>query len=108
VPKKGRVSLAWAAANKDDAVFENPEEVRLDRTPNPHVAFGFGPHLCLGAAHARLLVRTLLTRLSRQIASITVLSEEKNVEEQERYERSVGYLSLKVRFTPTPECDRPE
>ena len=108
VPKKGRVSLAWAAANKDDAVFENPEEVRLDRKPNPHVAFGFGPHLCLGAAHARLLVRTLLTRLSRQIASITVLSEEKNVEEQERYERSVGYLSLKVRFTPTPECARPE
>jgi cytochrome P450 len=57
------VSLNFAAANYDETVFECPEEVRLDRRPNPHVAFGFGPHLCLGAAHARLIVRSLITTL---------------------------------------------
>ena len=57
-----RVSLCFASANFDETVFENPEEVRLDRKPNPHVTFGFGPHLCLGAAHARLILRTLLKR----------------------------------------------
>ncbi|MDZ4288335.1 MAG: cytochrome P450, partial [Prosthecobacter sp.] len=65
VPVKagGRVSLGWASANLDEAVFDAPEEVRLDRKPNPHISFGFGTHLCLGAPHARLIVRSLLQAL---------------------------------------------
>ena len=39
----GRISLTWAAANRDPEAFENPNEVNLERKPNPHVAFGFGP-----------------------------------------------------------------
>ncbi len=62
----GRVSLGWAAANFDETVFEAPQEVRLDRKPNPHLSFGFGPHLCLGAPHARLIVRSLLQALVNQ------------------------------------------
>ena len=108
VPAKGRVSLAWAAANKDPAIFEKPEDVQLARKPNPHVAFGFGPHLCLGAAHARLLLRTLLSQLALCVSKIEVLSEEKNIEEQASYERRVGYQSLSVRFTPALESVRPE
>ncbi|NIP95555.1 MAG: cytochrome P450, partial [Akkermansiaceae bacterium] len=54
-----RVSLCWASANRDESVFEAPEEVRLDRKPNPHLTFGAGPHLCLGAAHMRLIMRLL-------------------------------------------------
>ncbi|MDB4259847.1 cytochrome P450 [Akkermansiaceae bacterium] len=107
VPEKGRVSLAWAAANKDPAVFENPEDVQLARKPNPHLAFGFGAHLCLGAAHARLILRSLLGELSQRVSAVTVLSEEKNVEKQAHYTRSVGYQSLKVRLTPAQEYDRP-
>ena len=60
VPAGGRVSICWAAANYDPEVFHDPEEVQLDRKPNPHVAFGFGHHLCIGAAHARLVIRSLL------------------------------------------------
>ncbi|KAB2655038.1 MAG: cytochrome P450, partial [Verrucomicrobia bacterium] len=41
----GRASLCWASANLDETVFEAADEVRLDRRPNPHVAFGFGEHL---------------------------------------------------------------
>jgi cytochrome P450 len=53
VPAGGRISLCWAAANRDPAAFAAPDEVRLDRKPNPHLAFGFGAHLCLGAATSR-------------------------------------------------------
>ena len=47
VPAGGRVSICWAAANYDPEFFHDPEEVQLDRKPNPHVAFGFGHHLCV-------------------------------------------------------------
>jgi cytochrome P450 len=43
-----------ACANRDESVFENPEEFVIDRSPNPHLAFGFGAHNCLGAHLARL------------------------------------------------------
>ena len=74
VEEKGRVSLCWASANFDEAAFESPSEVRLDRKPNPHVAFGAGVHLCLGAAHARLIVRALLSRLSDKVDQIRLLN----------------------------------
>ena len=100
VPAGGRVSLCWASANQDEAVFENPSEVRLDRKPNPHMAFGFGAHLCLGAAHARLLVRTLLQKCIDRVGQITVLSAQERVEREQAYQRVMGYESLVVRITP--------
>ena len=100
VPAGGRVSLCWASANQDEAAFENPAEVRLDRKPNPHLAFGFGAHLCLGAAHARLLVRTLLQKCVDRVGEITVLSAQKRVEHEQAYHRVMGYESLRVRLTP--------
>ncbi len=100
VPVKagGRVSLGWAAANFDEAVFDAPEEIRLDRKPNPHLAFGFGPHLCLGAAHARLIVRSLLEALTERVELITVLAAQEHVEHEARYERANGYDALTVAF----------
>jgi len=47
VPTGGRVSLCWASANLDEQAFVRPQEVCLDRKPNPHLSFGFGEHLCL-------------------------------------------------------------
>ena len=63
IPPGGRVSLGWAAANFDPEVFDEPEKIDLTRKPNPHVSFGFGTHLCLGAPHARLIIRSLLEAL---------------------------------------------
>jgi len=100
VPAGGRVSLCWASANQDEAVFENPSEVTLDRKPNPHMAFGFGTHLCLGAAHARLLVRTLLLKCIDRVSQITVLSAQERVEREQAYQRVMGYESLVVRIAP--------
>jgi cytochrome P450 len=95
----GRVSLNWASANLDETVFEAPQEVRLDRKPNPHLSFGFGAHLCLGAAHARLIVRSLLLALTQRVAKITVLDAKEQVEREARYERANGFEALTVRVT---------
>jgi cytochrome P450 len=94
----GRVSLAWASANFDETVFDAPEEIRLHRKPNPHLSFGFGPHLCLGAPHARLIVRSLLEALTACVERITVLEANQHIEHEALYERANGYDSLTVAF----------
>jgi cytochrome P450 len=58
-----KVILAHASANRDERVFTAPERLDLGRTPNPHLAFGFGAHLCLGASLARLEARVMLEEL---------------------------------------------
>jgi cytochrome P450 len=93
-----RISLCWASANMDEKAFDAPEEVRLDRKPNPHLSFGFGAHLCMGAAHARLLLRALLQKCAARIGGITVLSSQRRVEAEARYQRELGYESLVVQF----------
>ena len=98
VPADHRVSMGWASANFDENVFPNPMEVRLDRKPNPHLSFGFGTHLCLGAPHARLLLRTLLKQLTEKVRSMTVLEAVPNIEREALYERTLGYATLRMSF----------
>ena len=100
VPAGGRVSLCWASANQDPSAFEAPGEIRLDRKQNPHLAFGFGPHLCLGAAHARLLLRSLLQACIDRIGRLTILEAAEKIEDEARYRRSVGFESLTMGFSP--------
>jgi cytochrome P450 len=57
------VILGWGAANHDRTAFEAPGEMRLDRRPNPHLAFGSGPHTCIGIHLARLEARVFLEEL---------------------------------------------
>ncbi|MFD2256807.1 cytochrome P450 [Luteolibacter algae] len=94
-----RVSLCWASANFDETVFDSPEEVRLDRKPNPHVGFGSGTHNCLGAAHARLIIRTLLKEISSNVKMIEILEAKRNIEREADYSREVAYDSLQVKIT---------
>jgi cytochrome P450 len=58
-----RVLVFFPAANRDPRVFENPTAVVPDRKPNPHLAFGAGPHRCIGSSLARLQLRVLLEGL---------------------------------------------
>jgi cytochrome P450 len=93
-------SLAFSSANFDASVFDAPDEVRLDRRPNPHVAFGFGPHLCLGAAHARLVVRTLIATLCDHVAAIEILEHVWKHETEHAYLRRLAAETLRVRLYP--------
>jgi cytochrome P450 len=65
------VLMLYASANRDETVF-GPTAERFDATrdPNPHVAFGFGPHFCIGAVLARLEGRILLEELLTRFASV--------------------------------------
>lgn len=95
-----RVSLCWASANLDEKTFVDAHEVHLDRKPNPHLSFGFGTHLCLGAPHARLILRTLLRLCCERVRNITILDARERVEHEAKFDRPLGYESLTVRFTP--------
>lgn len=95
-----RIGLCWASANFDEAAFDRPEEVRLDRKPNPHLSFGFGTHLCLGAPHARLILRTLLRLCCERVARIEILEAVERVEHEAVFDRALGFERLQVRFIP--------
>jgi cytochrome P450/acyl-CoA synthetase (AMP-forming)/AMP-acid ligase II len=65
-----KVLLYYAAANRDPAVFPAPESLDLGRDPNPHLAFGIGPHFCLGANLARLEARAVLAALRPHLSML--------------------------------------
>jgi cytochrome P450 len=58
-----KVTLWWASANRDEAVFEDPFRFDVRRQPNPHLAFGYRSHFCLGANLARMEIRIMLEEL---------------------------------------------
>ncbi|MCF3142686.1 cytochrome P450 [Streptomyces platensis] len=64
------VVCAMAAANRDETAFANAAEMDLARTPNPHLAFGAGPHSCLGQALARTELQVTLEVLLRRLPSL--------------------------------------
>lgn len=59
IPAGAQVLMHYRSANRDADVFADPFEFDVTRDPNPHIAFGFGPHLCLGAQLARLELRVI-------------------------------------------------
>lgn len=64
------VAMAYGSANRDEQRFEAPESCRLTRRPNPHLAFGAGPHHCLGANLARLVLRVAFDALVDDVAAV--------------------------------------
>lgn len=63
ISKGDQVIVLLGCADRDEEVFPKADQLILDRDPNPHVAFSFGPHYCLGASLARLELRIALTQL---------------------------------------------
>ena len=58
-----RALLLYESANFDEAQFDEPDRFDVERSPNEHIAFGFGAHFCLGAHLARLELRTVFERI---------------------------------------------
>jgi cytochrome P450 len=67
-----KVFMLYQSANRDEAVFDAPDELRVDRDPNPHLAFGIGTHFCLGANLARAEVRVVFEELFKRLSDIRV------------------------------------
>jgi cytochrome P450 len=71
IRKDDKVVLWFVSGNRDDEVFDDPYEIRLDRKPNRFMSFGQGgPHVCLGMFLAKLEVRVVLEELARRVATI--------------------------------------
>jgi cholest-4-en-3-one 26-monooxygenase len=62
-----KVALYWASANRDEEIFEDPFEFRIDRPPGQPVVFGFGPHLCMGAHVARVELQAMFGLLATRL-----------------------------------------
>jgi cytochrome P450 family 142 subfamily A polypeptide 1 len=65
-----RVFLLYQSANRDEDVFDAPDEFRVDRDPNPHLGFGIGTHYCLGANLARAEIGVVFTELFARLRDI--------------------------------------
>ena len=76
--KKGdRLYVSYLSANKDEEVFEDPFTFKPDRTPNRHIGFSYGSHICLGQHLARLEMRVLWEELIPRIESLEMAGEGK-------------------------------
>ncbi|WP_374471803.1 cytochrome P450 [Phenylobacterium sp.] len=74
--KKGDwLMLCYASANRDEAVFEEPDRFKVDRKPNRHAAFGYGAHLCLGQHLAKMEMRILWEELLPRLKSVALDGE---------------------------------
>ena len=62
--------LMFESANFDEGVFGDPENFRIDRNPNNHLAFGFGTHFCMGNQLARLELKIMLTRVLERMPDL--------------------------------------
>lgn len=65
-----KIMLMFESANFDEDVFENPESFDIYRNPNPHLAFGFGTHFCLGNQLARLELKIMLGRVLERLPDL--------------------------------------
>ena len=98
VPKGEKLLLLYPSANRDAAVFDDPDTFDIRRSPNEHVAFGFGVHFCLGANLARLELRVLFEELLDRLPDVELADP---AEPEFRPANFVsGYERLPVRFSP--------
>lgn len=72
VPAGDSVIVALGAANHDPETFEEPDQLNLSRSPNPHLSFGHGPHVCPGAALARIIFQETLTALLQRLPGLAL------------------------------------
>ena len=95
IPEGGKVVLLYESANFDESRFAEPERFDVTRSPNDHLAFGFGAHFCLGAALARLEIRAMVGRILDRLPDIELATDAP-------LPRHLGALQqMPVRFTPS-------
>jgi cytochrome P450 len=93
----GEIVTLWhASGNRDERIFDRPGEFDLGRTPNKHMAFGYGPHFCVGSYLARVEIAELLMALR----DFTTGFERTGAARRIRSNFLTGFATLPVRFLP--------
>lgn len=75
IPSGSRVFVSYAAANRDPRIFDEPDTFRADRDPKQHIAFGYGPHMCIGAMLTRMEAQAVLRELVTHASRMDAVSE---------------------------------
>jgi cytochrome P450 len=75
IPKGAELGLLFDSANRDPEVFADPDELRLDRKPNPHLTFGAGIHFCLGAPLGRMELQISFGTLLQRFPDLELVEE---------------------------------
>lgn len=92
-----RLMLLWAAANRDPAVFEAPDALRLDRRhPKHHMGFGRGAHFCIGAPLARLEARIVLEEVLARTKRLQLRADAPPVHARSLFVRRLEQLPVEV------------
>ena len=96
--KRGEfVMMSWLAADHDPGVFDRPEEVDFDRSPNPHLAFGVGSHRCIGLHVARVLFEVMAGEVLRRIPDYVL---DDGAQYYQGNPKLYGVVKLPVTFPP--------
>ncbi len=90
--------LLYSSANRDEAVFSDGQSFDVTRDPNPHIAFGFGTHFCLGAALARLEIRVFFEEFVARFAALDLVADPAPVEMPNAF--VYGLKSAHLQLTP--------
>lgn len=98
IAKGDTLGLFYASANFDEDVFEAPFEFRIDRKPNRHLAFGTGPHQCLGLLLARLEMRIFFTQLLPRIRHMELAREPDHL--RASFVHGLKHLPIRVALRP--------
>jgi cytochrome P450 len=98
--KGDRMLISWISANHDEHVFDHPEQVRFDRAPNPHLAFGVGPHRCIGMHVARSMSQILIRQVLDRIPDYEI--DEGSTSFYAPNPSLVGVVALPATFTAGP------
>jgi cytochrome P450 len=96
--RNDQVLISWFAANHDERAFERADEVVLDRAPNRHVAFGLGPHRCIGAPLARVMFEVMVKAVLDRIPDYVV--DLAGIHRYSGNPSMTGLGKLPVTFTP--------
>jgi len=94
-----KMMLLFEAANFDESVFGDPENFRIDRNPNSHMAFGFGTHFCLGNQLARLELSTMTRKILQRLPDLRLADDARLPLRPANFVS--GLEAMPVVFTPT-------
>ncbi|MBT1705389.1 cytochrome P450 [Chryseosolibacter indicus] len=98
IPAYTKLYLCLASANRDDTVFERPNDVLVDRNPNEHLSFGKGVHFCLGANIARQEMRNCLKPMVQFLKNYRIKNEEEIQWSKQIFMRTIESVALEARF----------